>query len=311
MKGEFDWERLKGLRLRARVAADGVWAGAHRSRRRGLGLEFAGHRRYNPGDDLRWLDQRASLRSAHLLVKQFETETERGLRLVFDTSASMAFRSEAAPASKWELATTLGAALARLSMTGGDPVGAALVGEAQRLLRASRGRDAYERLVAALESTEPRGRLGGGRAVLDRLLGSAHQSAGRGTLFVVFSDLFELGDRAEDALAALAARGRQLCVVQVLDPAEAELSFEGPVRLRSMESSLQVETQAEAARPAYREALAALQARYRAALVARGAQLVVARTDRDPVDCLHEIATRGAQGPGSRAGFNPRESGRA
>jgi uncharacterized protein (DUF58 family) len=77
-----DWAALGRLRLQARRIAEGAWVGLHPSHRRGAGLEFAGHRSYVPGDDLRWLDQRAFLRHERLLIKQFETETERTLRLV-------------------------------------------------------------------------------------------------------------------------------------------------------------------------------------------------------------------------------------
>ena len=111
-----DWGSIAPLRLRARAVADGVYAGAHRSLRRGPGVEFGGHREYVPGDDLRWLDHRALLRHDKLLVREFETETDRGLRIVVDASASMAFRGEKAPASKFAFAALLAAALARIAL---------------------------------------------------------------------------------------------------------------------------------------------------------------------------------------------------
>src|SRR5256885_6124730 len=95
-----DWGAIAPLRLRARALADGVYAGAHRSLRRGPGVEFGGHRPYVPGDDLRWLDRRALLRHDKLIVREFETETDRGLRLIVDTSSSIKFRRREAPAAK-------------------------------------------------------------------------------------------------------------------------------------------------------------------------------------------------------------------
>src|SRR5262245_28474290 len=92
----FDWSKLPSLRLRARSVADGVYAGLHRSPRRGAGVEFGGHREYVPGDDLRFVDRHALMRHGRLLIRQFETETDRTLCLVMDASGSMAFSSEQA-----------------------------------------------------------------------------------------------------------------------------------------------------------------------------------------------------------------------
>lgn len=284
-----DWERLGGLRLRARAIAEGVWAGAHRSRRRGAGLEFAGHRPYVPGDDLRWLDPRASLRSDALLVRQFETETERGLRLLLDASASMGLRSDGARMTKWEFAALLAGALARLAHLAGDPVGALLLGEHGTWLPPARGSEAYERLVAVLEACQPAGAAVPAGQSLERALERSRQGAARGSLMVMMSDLLELEGGAPQSLAALAGRGRQLCVVQVLDPLEAELNLEGPVRLRSPETGRVLETQAGAARAGYLQALGAHQRRYQQALQARGARWLVVRTDGDPVEAVRAI----------------------
>src|SRR5689334_12472865 len=125
-----DWAALGRLRLAARRVADGVWVGTHESRRRGAGLEFAGHRSYVPGDDLRWLDQRALLRHERLLIKQFETETERPLRLIVDATASMEFKSDGQALTKLEFASLVAAALTRVAVRSGDPVGLNFLGGA-------------------------------------------------------------------------------------------------------------------------------------------------------------------------------------
>ena len=93
---QIDWGKLAPLRLRARAIAEGLYAGAHRSARKGAGIEFGGHREYTPGDDLRWLDRRSLLRHDRLLTRQFETETDRALRLVVDATRSMAYRGSRA-----------------------------------------------------------------------------------------------------------------------------------------------------------------------------------------------------------------------
>src|SRR5262249_32964690 len=72
-----DWGALAPLRLKARAVAEGVYAGMHRSARKGAGVEFGGQRPYVPGDDLRFFDRRALLRHDRLMVREFETETDR------------------------------------------------------------------------------------------------------------------------------------------------------------------------------------------------------------------------------------------
>ena len=107
IRRSIDWGSLAPLRIRARMVAEGVWAGAHRSARKGAGVEFGGHRAYTPGDDLRHLDVRSLLRHDHLLVREFETETDRALRVVIDATASMSYRGKVAPGSKYAFAASL------------------------------------------------------------------------------------------------------------------------------------------------------------------------------------------------------------
>ena len=116
LRQALDWGTLAPLRLRARLVAEGVYAGAHRSARRGAGVEFGGHRAYTPGDDLRWLDRRSLLLHDRLLVRQFETETDRALRLVVDATASMGYRGSRAPGAKLAWAAVVAAALAKLAV---------------------------------------------------------------------------------------------------------------------------------------------------------------------------------------------------
>ena len=160
LKRALDWGKLAPLRLRARSVADGVYAGAHRSLRRGSGVEFGGHRAYVPGDDLRWLDRHALMRHDRLLVREFETETDRALRLVVDASASMAFRSPEAPGAKLGYAALVAAALGRVAAASGDPVGLDwLGGRRPTALPASSGHEAFDRIVGALESAVAGGDL--------------------------------------------------------------------------------------------------------------------------------------------------------
>ena len=292
-----DWAALGRLRLAARRVADGVWVGTHESRRRGAGLEFAGHRSYVPGDDLRWLDQRALLRHERLLIKQFETETERPLRLLVDATASLGFRSEQAPISKLDFAALIAAALTRVAVRSGDPVGLDFLGggAAAEPLPVAGGLEAFERALVQLSLVEPAGQLGERGADLETTLNAVGRRTIRGSLIIVLSDLLEFGDSGPRLLATLGTAGRQVVVAQILDPMEALFPLEGPVRLKASEGALEVETNASQARAGYLEALSELQARFREALRVHGGELVICRTDTDPVRAVRSLL-RAAEG---------------
>jgi len=290
LRRAIDWGSLAPLRIRARMVAEGVYAGAHRSARKGAGVEFGGHRAYTPGDDLRHLDVRSLLRHDHLLVRQFETETDRALRLVVDASASMGYRGARAPGAKLAWAALVAAALARVAVKSGDPIGMSFIGGSKdaRPVPVRGGREVFERVVDALEAQSAEGEASSSPAFLDNAIGSIARSARRGSVVVILSDLLDLPPQAPQAIGAIATRGCVVVVVQTLDPDEADFPFKETVRLKSLEGGITVETD-EAARERYLAALAAEQGRWRRELVARGAKLLTMTTDRDPVAAVRAI----------------------
>ena len=285
-----DWGSLAPLRIRARMVAEGVFAGAHRSARKGAGVEFGGHRAYTPGDDLRHLDVRSLLRHDHLLVRQFETETDRALRIVVDASASMGYRGSRAPGAKLAWASLVAAALARVAIKSGDPIGLSFIGGARdaRPVPVRGGREVFERVVDALEAQSAEGEALRDIRLLDDAIGSIARTARRGSVVVILSDLIDLPPEAPQRLAAIATRGCVVIVVQTLDPDEADFPFKQTVRLKSLEGGVVVETD-EAARARYMEALAAEREAWRRALVGRGAKFLSLTTDRDPVAAVRAI----------------------
>ncbi len=286
----FDWGDIASLRIRSRLVAEGAYAGAHRSARRGSGIEFGGHRQYVPGDDLRWLDRRALLRHGRLLIRQFETETDRALRLVVDASASMGYRGSRAKDTKLGLATLVSAALARVAIASGDPVGLSYFGgDKARPIAVTGGREGFDRVLGSLEDARPGGDAVTDPAMLERALGTLSRAARRGSVIVVASDLLDLPIEAADRLAAIAARGRSVIVAQILDPDEIDLPFDGTVRLRSLEGDVVVETDTAVTRERYVAALAELQDAYRQTLLARGGSFVSASTADDPVAIVRSI----------------------
>lgn len=291
-----DWGELSPLRLKARTIADGIYTGGHRSPRKGSGVEFGGHRAYVPGDDLRWLDRRAMMRHGRLVVREFETETDRPLRLLVDSSRSMAYRGPKAPGAKLAYAAVLAAALARVALGGSDPISLDWLGSDQhRGLPSMGGREAFERLVSCLEEASASDELMENEAVVERAVAAVGRYRRQRSVVVLFSDLIDLPQETLDRFVSLANRGRMLIAVQVLDPAEAEFSFDGPLRLRASEGDVLVETDAAAAREGYLRALGELQRRWSERLLERGGRLVVCNSGEDPVDVIRAIL-RAAEG---------------
>jgi len=288
LRQKLDWGNLAPLRMRARLVAEGVYAGSHRSARRGAGVEFGGHRPYVPGDDLRWLDRRSMLRHEHLLVREFETETDRALRLCVDATASMAYRGSRAPASKLAFAALVAAALGRVAISGGDPVGCTFIGGSVRGVPVSSGRESFERLVGTLEALEATGDIAKDGELLEAGIGSIARAARRGSAVVVLSDLLDLGDSAPDTIASIAMRGRVVVVLEVLDPDELDFPFEETTRLSSLEGDYVVDADADA-KDRYLEALDRSRNAWQKALVARGGRLVRSKTTDDPIVVVRKV----------------------
>ena len=277
-----EWGALAPLRLRARSIAEGVYAGPHRSVRKGAGVEFGGQRSYVPGDDLRFIDRRALLRHDKLMVREFETETDRALWLLVDATASMAYRSEGSPGAKYAYAALLSAALARVALATGDPVGVGFIGgDGVRPLSASAGREAFDRVVGSLEVANAAGDATADPSAIERAVGPIMKKARRGSVIVLLSDLLDLPVRARADLLPLGTGGRTLVAVQVLDPAERDLAFSGSVRLRAYEGDVVVEADVDEVRNAYKDRLETLTSGWTKDVEARGGRLVRATTTDD------------------------------
>lgn len=285
-----DWGSLVPLRLRSKTIAEGVYAGMHRSVRRGPGVEFGGHRPYVPGDDLRFIDRRSLLRHDRLMVREFETETDRALWVVLDATASMSYRGPTAPGAKVAYAAVCAAGLSRVALASGDPVGLSWVGgDGVRPLPAMSGREAFERVLGTLEGAGAAGDASSDAQAMERALAPIARRARRGATVVLFSDLLDLPPGALSSFAALATGGRTPVVVWVLDPAEAELSFQGNVRLRALEGNVVVEADADAVRATYLERLRAIGAEWQRELTSRGGRFVACTSGDDPAGVVRRV----------------------
>jgi uncharacterized protein (DUF58 family) len=294
---QVDWGKLAPLRVRARTVAEGVYAGAHRSRRRGPGVEVGGHRQYTPGDDLRWIDRHALMRHDRLMVREFETETDRAVYLVVDATASMSFRGERGAGSKVAYAALVAASLARVALSSGDPVSLTwLGGRGGRAVGPTSGGEAFERIVRALSEIQATGDARNHTALLERSLGPIARRARRGAVIVLLSDLIDLPEGSREQFTAMGTAGRRLVVVQVLDPDEVDLPYTGTVRLRSLEGDLVVETEPAVTRDRYLAAMERITDSWARPLSARGGRLVKASSADDPVEVVRQVLRAIAEG---------------
>ena len=205
---------LSDLKVRARVVVEGALSGLHRSPHHGASVEFAEHKEYAPGDEVRRIDWKAYGKFDKYYVKRFEQETELRAYLLLDTSASMDYRG--AGVSKLEYARQLAAGLAYLLLRQQDQVGMIAFGERLRGYLPPRARGGHlADLLTALEELDAHGRTD-----LARAMAYTSEVAPRRSLVVVFSDLLEeaRGDRdARHLLRGLRARKHDVVVFHTLD----------------------------------------------------------------------------------------------
>ncbi|TAJ02725.1 MAG: DUF58 domain-containing protein [Planctomycetota bacterium] len=272
-------DRLHGLELVARAAVEGFQAGVHRSARRGSSAEFALHREYVPGDELRRLDWKVAARLDRLVVKEFEEESNLDCHIVLDQSASMKFGS--LRWSKLDYARWCAAALATLVLGNRDRCGLVLCADSV-VAKVPPASGAAQRaaILGELERARPAGptQLG---TVLDWLSTRLRR---RG-LVVVLSDFLDEPARIADGIRKLASLGHEPILAQVLDPAELSFDYEGLLQLEDLEGDARVRIDARALRNAYLAELEAHQRALRAAAHSLGLDLLEIRTDA-PLDAV-------------------------
>jgi uncharacterized protein (DUF58 family) len=271
--------RLATLKLRVRAITEGVLTGFHKSPHHGQSVEFAEHKEYAPGDDVRRIDWKAYGKFDKYYVKQFEQETNLRAWLVVDGSGSMGYRGRPERMSKLEYASALAASLAYLLVRQGDAAGLVVV--ADRVLRALPPRATASHLpqiVEALEGVAPVGPTNLAAAV-DHVL----ENAPRRSSVLVFSDLLDAEDKVVKRLAQLRRRKHEVTIFHVLDPFELEFPFEDPTLFLSMEDARQVEANGRDVRRGYLEVLRRWLEEVRRAAGEADLEHVLCRTD-EPFD---------------------------
>jgi len=229
--------RIGALELRARMVVEGYYTGMHRSPYHGASVEYADHRVYSQGDDLRHIDWKVYARTDKHYIKEYEQETNLQCLLAVDCSESMGYRSGTAAPTKHEYAVTLAASLAYLALNKQrDGVGLALFDErVTRYLRPSRNPARFKTIIHELQSGTGSAKTGLGE-VLDDLAESARGGRQR-MLVVLISDLFDDVEEILKGLSHLRFRGNEVIVCGVWDDAEYDLPFAGPTLFDGLEQA--------------------------------------------------------------------------
>jgi uncharacterized protein (DUF58 family) len=239
--------RLGTLKLRVRAITEGILSGLHRSPHHGQSVEFAEHKEYAPGDDVRRIDWKAWGKFDRYYVKQFEQETNLRCHLVVDASGSMGWKGAPGRLTKLEYASALAASLAWLLVRQSDAAGLLLCGaEVVQAVPPQASAGHLQPILAALEGARPAGptRLA---AAVDWVV----EHAPRRSTVVILSDLFDQDPQLLRRLAQLQRRKHEVTLFHLLDPAELEFPYEEQTLFQSLEDAREVEANGRDVRRGY------------------------------------------------------------
>lgn len=287
-------EALPPLLVEAERVANTVAQGVHGRRKSGMGESFWQYRRYRLGDTAHQIDWRQSGKSEKLFVRETEWEAAETLWLWRDGSPSMDYRSSFAEMSKKDRATILSLALANLLVRGGERVAALGSGLPPATNRIGLRRLAHHYLGDESEAATP--------AITASLPPAEHVP--RYAAMVLISDFLTSPDALAAALQPYAHRGIAGHLVQVLDPAEADLPFEGRTEFIGVEDPRRLlVSKAESLKTAYREKLEAHQDALRQIARRLGWHFTIHRTDRPAEACLlglYSLIAGASRRPGNK-----------
>jgi uncharacterized protein (DUF58 family) len=254
--------KLGGLEIITEGVVEGFLSGLHRSPRRGFSVEFAEHRMYQPGDELRYVDWKILGRNDRLYVKQFEEETNLRAIIVCDTSRSMAWTgSPGIVLPKLEYARRLVAALALVLIRQRDATGLITFDDDVRSVTPPKARLSHWRqLLQVLGRVE----AGQGTAAEPALRRVIAQLRRRG-LVVFVSDLLLDQTLALKALRFLRHRGHQVLVLHIMDPAEVTLAGPSEARFQDPETQAAVVLRPRDWAAAYRDTVRRVVSEWRVA----------------------------------------------
>lgn len=264
------------MELRAKFVVEGFIAGLHKSPYHGFSVEFAEHRQYMPGDDLKYLDWKILGRTDRYYIKQFEEETNLKSYLILDTSRSMHFKSgdnaitkhfpikkfftrkkESGEKSKrnlitkLEYGTYLAASLALLMNFQKDAAGLILYDEKiNKYIPPKATKQNLKLILNQLSHIIPSGKTNTAEA-----LNLTAEKIKRRGLIIVFSDLFDEQQKVINALKHFKYKKNEVIVFQILDPFEMDLIIDSPTLLKDMETEKEMIWQPISVLNSYKEAM--------------------------------------------------------
>jgi uncharacterized protein (DUF58 family) len=246
--------RIGALDLRARLIVEGLMTGMHRSPYQGISVEFAQHRPYVAGDDIRHVDWKVFGRSDKVYLKQYQEETNLHLLLIVDASESMGFgtvNAQGATWTKYDHATAIAASLAYMAIQQQDSVGLAIFDQTlSRYFKPSNSPGQWKVVVNELQQVPRWNKTNTGK-ILDQLAEKlTHRS-----LIVLLSDFFDDASGIQKGLRHLRHKKHELMVFQVLDPAEIEFPYEDVTLFKGLEERGELLTEPRALREGYLEQL--------------------------------------------------------
>ncbi len=243
-------DKIKRLDVRARLVVEGFITGQHRSPYNGFAIEFAAHREYAPGDDLRHIDWKVWSKTDRLYIKEYEEETNLKCHLLVDCSKSMRY-GEKTGWSKFDYASTAAASVGYLMQQQADSVGMVLFSnKIDKTLKASSHPSHMKLIFHELENTEPDDVTD----VSDPFFSLASKIRQRG-MICLFSDLFLDPEELGKSLNQFRLRKHEVVVFHVMHHDELEFPFQENTLFRGMEVDAELHTEPRALRQSYMEAV--------------------------------------------------------
>ena len=247
--------RISSLDLRARLVVEGLTSGMHRSPYQGISIEFAQHRPYVQGDDIRHVDWKVLAKTDRIYLKQYLEETNLHLICLVDASESMAFGTvgeEGSQWSKYDHATAIAASLSYMAVQQQDAVGLGVFDQSlNRYFKPSNSPGQWKIITRELQQTPRLSKTNTGK-ILDQLAEKlTHRS-----LIVILSDFFDDLESVEKGLSHLRYKKHELMAFQILDPAEITFPFEDVTMFKGLELSGELLTEPRALRDGYLQQLA-------------------------------------------------------
>jgi uncharacterized protein (DUF58 family) len=247
--------KVRSLELQARLIVEGFLSGMHKSPYHGFSVEFAEHREYVPGDDLKHLDWKVYSRTGRFYLKQYEEETNLTLWLLVDASESMQYGSgptgdDGKPlVRKYDYACMAAAALAYLTLHQQDGVGLVTYDHAVRTFIRPSSQPSHLKQVVNTLNKGP----GKERSALAPIFHDLAERINRRGIIVVLSDCFdELAD-IEAGLKHLRHKRHEVIMMQVLDRAELDFPFQEATLFRGLEQMPELLTDPRSLRDGYLE----------------------------------------------------------